>query len=219
MSSYLPRVNFLCYRYGAVGGFRGESHKLSCSTPSRVEPLQYETRAEGGWELLVFMGCPIHPEYIFHNIELVGMAVAPGSNVTDSHCFYWDLVDFSWINASKFIVVFDSFSPVLSLFFWGEDLLNSLYIHFVRPISYIRMFWQQWLNSSCSVKESDSLNLGENYQSSHGNQLPLAVFPDDTCCLSPLLKWMVFVIPCGAPSDPLSLCYKCLAEWIEFVHL
>lgn len=50
-------------------------------------------------------------------------------------------------------------------------------------------------------------------------QLPLAIFPDDTCCLNPLLKWMVFVIPCGAPSDPLSLCYKCLAVWIEFVHL
>lgn len=127
MSSYLPRVNFLCYRYGAVGGFRGESHKLSCSTPSRVEPLQYETRAEGGWALLVFMDCPIHPEYIFHNIELVRMAIAPGSNVTDSHCFYWDLVDFSSINSSKFIVVFDSFSPVLPLFS-GERICWTPYI-------------------------------------------------------------------------------------------
>lgn len=96
---------------------------------------------------------------------------------------------FFWINASKFIVVFDSFTLVLSLFFWGEDLLNSLYIHSGRPISYT-MFWQQWLNSSCSVKEWDSLNSGENYQSSCGNQLPLAVFLDYTCCLNPLLKWM-----------------------------
>lgn len=84
---HLSRVNLLYYRSGAVGGSRRESHKLSCAAPSRVEPLHYETRFEGGWELLVFMGCPTYPEYIFHNAELVGMGAAP-ANVTDSCYFY-----------------------------------------------------------------------------------------------------------------------------------
>lgn len=128
-----------------IWGFGGdlEGRTTSFHVPPHLEWNLYNMKPEleGGWELLVFLGCPIHPEYIFHNIELVWMAVAPGSNVTDSHCFYWDLVDFSWINAFKFIVVFNIFSPVLSLFFWGEDLMNSLYIHSGRPISYTIMFW------------------------------------------------------------------------------
>lgn len=70
------------------GGCRVGSHQPSCVAPSRVENLHCETRAEGGWELLIFIGYPTPPEQIFHNTELVGMGAAPGSSVTGSHCFH-----------------------------------------------------------------------------------------------------------------------------------